>query len=1032
MKRRSRWLGIIGMLLLLGAVLFPVTAKAADYSVKLNGSSKVRAGETIRVGAEIQNGSDVVTDLTGLQFTFWADSWNDHSDGNDDAVIADEHNVTDGALVTLPSEGVYYIIGELYDENWTKLASDCLTITVTNDDAGVPVEDAPVEDNITVQKISFSNPDFIRGMDVSSLLSLEKAGVTFRDEDGTKKDLMEILSDNGVNYIRVRVWNDPYDGNGNGYGGGNNDVKAAAEIGRRAAKYGMKLLVDFHYSDFWADPGKQQVPKAWNGKSVKEKADLIRQFTLQSLETIRAAGAQIGMVQIGNETTAAICGESTWENMAQLFNAGTAAVREFDQNVLAAVHFTNPEKTSAIKGLADSLDHYQVDYDVFATSYYPYWHGSLGNLTAVLDYAAEKYGKYTMVAETSYAMTLADTDGHANTVRAGSNDTGSDLKWDFTVQGQADEVREVMNAVNQVSGGKGLGVFYWEGAWITVGDISGLEDEGLAARIEQNKELWEQTGSGWAASYAGEYDPADAGKWYGGSAVDNQAFFDAEGTMLPSLKVFKYVETGSVNRAVSVESIASFKEEITVGEDYTLPETVEVRYSNQTTAEKVAWDTGDIKNIRTSEAGTYTVKGTVTFSQTVDDGAYAGCLTGDTVYTLVVNPENILKTIGDDYSFENGGENFSGLDTTGKGIDGETPLEGAYCLHWYLDNGGDARVVYNGPDGQGITLPAGKYCFRVSGQGMDGDTISVQVRDENDVIASGEARTLEGWKNWKEAEVSFTLEQETVIWPEMNIGIQPGGWGTLDCMVLNRTGDVPEKEEKPEETEETKEEDSVTPVSPSDGGQDQKPADSSGKKRSKSQIKSDLNAGLSIKEAEKKVTLTWGRVEEADGYDLFVAVCNGASMPKKPVKTVSAKKKTTVTLKKLGTSKIRNDKCYRAVVRAYQKTGSKKKYIGTSLSVHTAGTATAKTNVRKIKVKESSFTLKESQKRTIRPTVVKENKNRKLQKHTELYRYWSDKPAVAAVNAGGRVTAKSAGKAKIYVMAPNGVHKVVRVTVKKK
>ena len=390
-----------------------------------------------------------------------------------------------------------------------------------------------------VEPIDFNNPDFIRGMDISSVLSLEKSGVKYYTADGQEEDLFRILSDNGVNYIRVRVWNDPFDSTGSGYGGGNSDVRAAAQIGRRAAACGMKLLVDFHYSDFWADPAKQKAPKAWSGMTLSEKADALGAFTAKSLSTIRSAGADIGMVQIGNETTTGIAGENDWQNMALLYNAGAAAVREFDPDVLVAIHYTNPEN-SYIRTLADFLENYHVDYDVFASSYYPCWHGSPENLTAALNYAAVNYGKYTMVAETSYPYTLDDSDGHPNTISAYSNNTGADMMWDFTPQGQANEVRAVMNAVNNVSGGRGLGVFYWEGAWITVGDTTGLSGAAYNTRLSQNKALWERDGSGWAASASGEFDP-DGGQWYGGCAVDNQAFFSPDGKALPSLRVFAQV-----------------------------------------------------------------------------------------------------------------------------------------------------------------------------------------------------------------------------------------------------------------------------------------------------------------------------------------------------------------------------------------------------------------------------------------------------------------------------------------------------------
>lgn len=415
----------------------------------------------------------------------------------------------------------------------------CLILAVILCSAGV-VPLAAAQEDITIQPIDINNPDFIRGMDISSVIALEKSGVIFRNESGEREDIFKLLADNGVNYIRVRVWNDPFAADGRGYGGGNNDVDTAARIGKRAAAYGLKLLVDLHYSDFWADPGKQKAPKAWISMSVDEKCAALYDYTAASLKTIRDAGAQIGMVQIGNETTQGIAGENSWQNMAKLYNAGSRAVRDFSDDILVAIHYTNPEN-SYIKTLADFLHDYQVDYDVFATSYYPCWHGSLSNLTEVLDYAAQNYHKLVMVAETSYPYTLADSDGHDNTIAEGNNNTGENMLWEFTPQGQADEVRAVMNAVNEVKNGRGLGMFYWEGAWISVGDTTGLSGDSYNERLTLNKELWERDGSGWAASASAEYDPDDAGIWYGGSAVDNQAFFLPDGTALPSLRVFRDV-----------------------------------------------------------------------------------------------------------------------------------------------------------------------------------------------------------------------------------------------------------------------------------------------------------------------------------------------------------------------------------------------------------------------------------------------------------------------------------------------------------
>ena len=132
----------------------------------------------------------------------------------------------------------------------------------------------------------------------------------------------------------------------------------------------MKLLVDFHYSDFWADPAKQQSPKAWAGLDEYGKAEKIRAYTAESLAAIRDAGADVGMVQLGNETTKGFCGETSVPKMCLMYRAGAEAVRAFDPNVLIAVHFTNPEAGNFRK-LAYMLASNQVDYDVFATSYYP-------------------------------------------------------------------------------------------------------------------------------------------------------------------------------------------------------------------------------------------------------------------------------------------------------------------------------------------------------------------------------------------------------------------------------------------------------------------------------------------------------------------------------------------------------------------------------------------------------------------------------------------------------------------------------------
>lgn len=401
--------------------------------------------------------------------------------------------------------------------------------------AQTQTEQRVTSDILNVKKVENIPDDFILGMDASCVPSLEAGGVKYYDHDGAEKDVYEILAENGINYIRVRIWNDPFDSEGHGYGGGNCDIDNAIEIGKRATRYGMKLLVNFHYSDFWADPGKQMVPKSWAGMSIDEKSEALYLYTKDCLRKLIDAGVDVGMVQIGNEINGGMCGEmysslDGWKNITELMSAGSKAVREVCPDALVAVHFTNPEKVTNYKDYGKLLEQFAVDYDVFASSYYPFWHGTLLNLASVLSDIATKYGKKVMVAETSYAYTTADSDFYGNTVGNG----GSVKNYPFTQQGQADLVRDVVDTVVNKTV-NGIGVFYWEGTWISAGGDS----------WEENSALWEKYGSGWATSYAAEYDPDDAGEWYGGCSVDNQAFFDKNGKALESLKVFALLREGN-------------------------------------------------------------------------------------------------------------------------------------------------------------------------------------------------------------------------------------------------------------------------------------------------------------------------------------------------------------------------------------------------------------------------------------------------------------------------------------------------------
>lgn len=546
-------------------------------------------------------------------------------------------------------------------------------------------------DSLYVRKVENIGDDFIMGMDASSVLAQEASGVKYYDYNGKEEDVFKVLSDSGINYIRVRVWNDPFDENGNGYGGGNCDIDTAVEIGKRATKYNMKLLVNFHYSDFWADPAKQQVPKAWKNLEYQEKCDALYDYTKECLNKLKKAKVDVGMVQVGNETSGGkMAGETRFSFFANLFNYGSKAVREVFPEAMVAVHFANPEKTNNYYDWASKLATYNVDYDVFGSSYYPYWHGTLENLSTVLSDIAETYNKKTMVLETSYAYTEENFDFWNNTIGT----SGYDAKpYPFTLAGQTNAIVDIIDTVaNKIT--NGIGVCYWEGTWNAVGTSS----------YEENSVLWEKYGSGWASSYAAQYDPNDAGQWYGGCAVENQALFDSQGKPLESLKLFNLVRFGNTDAPKYIDGIEDASMSKYTYEDITLPATVNVIYNdNSKEAIDVVWEEFDIEAAKAAGNGKHQIEG-------VAGGKKVYC-------NLTILEYNFTEN----YSFENGTNtspwvvtNLSEAslsDTYKATVTNENPQTGKYAFHFWAQS---ANTVNFDVEQQLNLTTEGTYKMQVS------------------------------------------------------------------------------------------------------------------------------------------------------------------------------------------------------------------------------------------------------------------------------------------------------------------------------
>lgn len=638
----------------------------------------------------------------------------------------------------------------------------------TEDDGNEIVSVIPAEkiegSSLSVKKVENLAEDFILGMDASSVIAEEASGVKYYNFDGEEQDVFKTLAENGVNYIRVRIWNNPYDADGNGYGGGNCNIDTAIAIGKRATAYGMKLLVNFHYSDFWADPGKQMVPLEWTDMDIDTKTDALYQYTVDCLQALKDAKVNVGMVQIGNETNGAMCGETAWENIQSLMKAGSRAVREVFPDALVALHFANPEKVTNYQDYAKQLADYQVDYDVFASSYYPYWHGTLKNLSDLLTQIHNTYGKKVMVMETSYAYTAEDTDFNGNTISAESSVT---TDYPYSVQGQANSVRDVIETVANIPGG--IGVVYWEGTWITVGQNS----------WEENSEKWETYGSGWASSYAATYDPDDAGKYYGGCAVDNQAMFDADGKPLESLRVFNLVRYGNEGD-IRVDSVENVEIITQVGKAIELPETVDaVLTDGSHQAAVVTWNVTaeELENMATGGAKKYDISGSA-------EGMEVHCY-------VSVTEQNYLENC----SFETG--DLTGWVATAlKDMDElyveekvTDSLTGNYHMHfWSASSNSVEFTLEQTPQTE---LTDGTYMFGISIMGGDaGETdIYAYVKINGEMVKTAPME-ITTYGNWDTAVISDIAYHTGDI---LTVGIYvkcagggSGAWGKIDDAILNK------------------------------------------------------------------------------------------------------------------------------------------------------------------------------------------------------------------------------------------------------
>lgn len=422
--------------------------------------------------------------------------------------------------------------------------SEIETAYATGSDTGAS------HDAVKIEKIDNYDRSLARGVDLGSLLSLEKAGVTFYNFNGQPADLMDILQQAGVNYVRVRLWNDPYDASNASYGGGNSDEASLIKLAQRAKAHNMTLMMDFHYSDFWADPATQLVPKAWQGEDSATMAQSVYNYTKKVLKDLKATGVNVGMVQVGNEITKGILTDATsgdfWttpdkaDAACAYLSAGSKAVREVFPQAQVLLHLEGMNQNN-YRTIMTVWQNHHVDYDVLATSCYPFWiwandqYSVWDTTNGVVNMVRDDFGKKVVYTETSWPFTNENSDGTNNTASGAGQ-----ANVPVSVQGQVDAMRKLYSDMSN-NNGEVLGAFWWEPAWIPA--KAGYN------YYQYNYDAGDALGTGWASYASRGYYPDSKLFWnkkptWGGSSWDNQALFDDQGHPLQSLKMFEGFANG--------------------------------------------------------------------------------------------------------------------------------------------------------------------------------------------------------------------------------------------------------------------------------------------------------------------------------------------------------------------------------------------------------------------------------------------------------------------------------------------------------
>lgn len=359
-------------------------------------------------------------------------------------------------------------------------------------------------EQLSYETITSPRDDFIRGVDVSTFEEVILQGGVFYNEFGDEEHLFSILKRAGINLIRVRLWVNPREFHP--WNGGYLDLETVTRLAHIAQAYDMQWLLDYHYSDTWADPGNQIKPDAWNDLSFDDLVDQVYTYTRETMQHFIQQGVEPDFVQIGNEINNGMLwddgkiyqnNQTNFAPLIRLLKAGVQAVRETSPSARIILHLASGDDANQFYQFFLNMLVAGVDFDIIAASFYSYWNGTLDAVAANFYQLALQFEKDILLVETSQAYTLKPNPWGINIYGPDQNALSH---YPATIAGQASLVYDALKMMTEIPNAKGLGVVYWEPAWIPIANNQGF--------------------TSWA----------------------NQTFFTYEGRVVPSLFTFNAVK----------------------------------------------------------------------------------------------------------------------------------------------------------------------------------------------------------------------------------------------------------------------------------------------------------------------------------------------------------------------------------------------------------------------------------------------------------------------------------------------------------